>query len=94
MIYADNAKVNINEALQMFRSFSEKGSMSKNDQIKFCISCQKYLESYVRWMECSPADAKAYQIFVKSTPFWDMLELPPNKWHQWLDENIKEDALV
>ncbi len=40
------------------------------------------------------ADAKAYQVFVKSTPFWEMLELSPNKWHSWLEQNIKESTLV
>ncbi len=45
-------------------------------------------------MGCSMADTKAYQVFVKSTPFWEMLELSSHKWHDWIAKNIKEDVLA
>ncbi len=94
MDYGEIAKNNFEDALKIFETLAKQSSPSKIEQIKFCLSCQKYLENYVRWMGCSPADAKAYQVFVKSTPLWTILELSPNKWHQWLDENIKENIMA
>ncbi len=94
MNYGDETKTNFEQALKLFETLSKQSSPSRIDQIKLCISCQKYLENYIRWMGCSMANAKAYQVFVKSTPLWEMLELSPNKWHQWLDKNIKKRVLV
>ena len=89
MVYGENAKANLNEALEIFEIFSKQGYISKIEQTRFCIAVQKYLENYVRWLACSPAEANAYQAFVKSTPLWDLMQLPPNKWKSWLEEQIK-----
>ena len=90
MVYGENAKANLNEALEIFETFSKQGSVSKIEQTRFCIAVQKYLENYVRWCSCSPAEANAYQVFLKSTPLWDLIQLPPNKWKNWLEEKVKE----
>ena len=90
MIYGENAKANLNEALEIFERFLKDGSVSKIEQTRFCIAVQKYLENYVRWCTCSPAEASAYQVFVKATPIWELMQLPPNKWKSWLEEKIKQ----
>ena len=88
MVYGENAKANLNEALEIFETFSKQGYVSKIEQTRFCIAVQKYLENYVRWCSCSPAEANAYQVFVNSTPLWDLMQLPPNKWKSWLEEKV------
>ena len=90
MVYGENAKTNLNEALEIYEGFLKDGSVSKIEQTLFCIAVQKYLENYVRWCTCSPAEDNAYQVFVKSTPLWDLMKLPPNKWKSWLEEQAKE----
>ncbi len=94
MNYGDEAKINFEQALKLFEALSKQSSASKIDQVKLCLSCHKYLENHVRWMGCSSAEAKAYQVFVKSTPLWEMLELSSHKWHDWIAKNIKEDVLL
>ncbi|NQY43113.1 MAG: hypothetical protein HRT87_07220 [Legionellales bacterium] len=90
MIYAENAKTNFSEALEIYEGLLHNNSISTIEKTKFCIAIQKYLENYVRWCSCSPAEANAYQVFVKSTPLWEIIQLPPNKWKNWLEDKVKE----
>ncbi|NQY44084.1 MAG: hypothetical protein HRT87_12170 [Legionellales bacterium] len=94
MLYAENAKTKFKESLEIFEHSLERGHLSKVDQTNFCVALHKYLENYVLWCNCDPAAANAYQVFVKSTPLWELLQLPPNKWEKWLVENIKQTAEV
>ncbi len=90
MNYSDTAKNNFEDALKLFKDLGKKSVASKIEQVKLCILCQKYLDNFVRWLSCSPCDAKAYQVFVKSTILAGMLELPQAKWHKWISENANE----
>ncbi len=92
MDYGNETKINFEQALKLFEALSKQSSPSRIDQIKLCLSCQKYLENYIRWVGCSPAAATAYQVFVKSTPLWEMLELSSHKWHDWIADSIKETS--
>jgi hypothetical protein len=88
MEYGDNTKIYFDVALKIFEGFCEQGSISKIEQTKFCIAVEKYLSNFNSWHSCSPAQAKAYQVFVRSTPLSPMLELPQSEWTTWLEKNI------
>lgn len=90
MMYADNAKAYLDVALKIFEDFCEQGAVSKIEQKKFCIAIEKYLANFYSWHSCSPAEAKAYQVFVRSTPISPMLELQQSEWIPWLEKNISE----
>jgi len=90
MKYAGNAKSNLDEALKIFDDFCGQGAISKIEQKKFCIAVEKFLANFYSWHSCSPAEAKAYQVFVRSTPISPMLELQQSEWKPWLEKNISE----
>lgn len=90
MEYKDNTKVYLDVALKIFEGFCEQGEISKIEQTKFCIAFEKFLANFNRWHSCSPTEAKAYEVFVKSTPLSPMLELQQSEWIAWLKKNISE----
>ena len=92
MTYASNAKTNLNEALRIFEDLCKQGSMSKIEQKKFFIAVEKYRANFNSWYSCSPANANAYQVFVKSTPLAPLMELTQDKWIAWLETYISEKS--
>lgn len=78
------------DALLYLEALKLKSSASTIEKKKLCILCQKFLEYFVRWLSCCEAEAKAYQVFVRSTPLWPMLELPQSQWISWIERNVSE----
>ena len=92
--YSENAKMYLDIALKIFEEFCEQGVVSKIEQIKFCIAVEKFQANFKSWHSCYPAEANAYQVFVKSTPLAPLLELPQAQWARWLEENVTEKINV
>ncbi len=88
MPYAKQTQDSFEAALRYFDALRKKGSASTIEQKTLFLLSQHFLEYQARWDACSEIDYKIYREYVRSTPLWDMLVLPREKWAAWIDANL------
>ena len=88
MRYSKQTQDTFEEALQYFELLKKKSSVTKIEHRRLFISCRRFSDLFARWSSCSPAEAKAYQVYVSSTPLGEVLQIPQSEWLLWIEEAV------
>ncbi len=78
--------INAFEDLLKYLKFLEDKKEASSSQVEELYSrAHDFLSLFLKWKSSANVSANAHQLYMQTTPLWQMLELPPTEWAEWID---------